>query len=326
MSVCVVSDGKPGHFNQSLGLLALLDERAGSTVEVPKPRSALKHLVLLAAWLCGRHAPLLRRLYRAYYGVDAPAAAEGRFVLSTGGDTLVANVILARLIARPNVFLGKRSPLTDRGVALVFAMEGRPLPGRVVVLDFGPMNVPVLPAPPRGGKPALLAVLVGGDSNEYAYDTDDYTALADALNQLCATRGLRLLLTTSRRTGVAGEQALRARLAPEHLADATWYHEAPRPVTRDYCTRADAILCSEDSGTMLTESIHYGRPVFSFRPRRQRTTAFYRLFLGRLAAHGVVFSDIAGVASLDIAGTAPARPADPAPLREAIHALLARQP
>lgn len=338
-ATCILSDGRPGHYNQSLGLVATLHAplRDATTLALPAPRRALKNPVLLLAWLGGRLPALLRLAYRLYYGVPPPPLPPGtRALLSTGGDTLVANIVLARLHALPNAFLGKRSPFTDLGVALLFAAEGRPVPGRVVVLDFGPVQAPASGVPPPATPPALLAVLVGGDSTEYRYTPADYAALADALNALCARTGLRLLLTTSRRTGTAGEQALRDGLRADCLADATWYATAPRPVTRDYCTRADAILCTVDSGTMLTESLQFGRPVFACRPAVGRPTPFYQRFLDRLAAQGVVFSDITGspgitdtrdtggLAGIDPAGTPPARPPDLGAATDAFARLLAR--
>lgn len=307
---CVLSDGRPGHFNQSLGILAAT--APGTTgprvIDLPATRRVLKHLVLLGILLAGHHAGLLRRLYRFYYRGDLPTLDDCGLLVSTGGDTLVASIVIARLRRCPNVFIGKRSPFTDHGVDLVFAAEGEDVPGRVVVLDFGPMNVPPVTPPARKDKPETIAVLVGGDSNEYRYAASDYTALADALNRLCARTGVRLLLTTSRRTGSAGEAILRERIAPEHLADATWYGSAPRPVTRDYCLRADAILCSEDSGTMLTETIHYARPVIAFHPETRRLTPFYTAFLARLAGKGVRFGSIPALAALDPGGVAPAVP------------------
>lgn len=306
----VLSDGRPGHFNQSLGVLAANAPGAAGpqVIDLPATHRALKHLVLLGVLLAGHHAGLLRRLYRLYYGGDVPKLDNCELILSTGGDTLVASIVIARLQRCANVFIGKRSLFTDRGVDLVFAAEGQDIPGRVVVLDFGPMNVPPVPPPARKGKPETLAVLIGGDSNEYRYVVDDYIALADALNHLCSRTGARLLLTTSRRTGDTGEAILRERIAKEHLLDATWYGSAPRPVTRDYCLRADAILCSEDSGTMLTETIHYSRPVIAFHPATRRLTPFYTAFLARLAGKGVRFGNIPELANLDIGSVTPAIP------------------
>lgn len=321
----VLSDGRPGHFNQSLGLLAALPvhRRSHRLVALPAPRRALKHLVLLCAWLAGGHAGVCRMLFRLYYGIEAPTAQAGcGLLVSTGGDTLVANVLLARMLRTPNVFLGKRSPWTDIGIRLLFISAGKPVPGRAVLLALPPSNTPLqVSAPPRT-PPATVAVLIGGDSNEYRWQEDDFRALADALNALCARHGVRLLLTTSRRTGARGDELLRNGLRAEFLAEATWYATAPRPVMRDYCTQADIILCSEDSGTMLTEAIQFGRPVAAFHPSARHTTPFYEDFLARLRSHHVQFCAIPALAELALPQLPVAAPVDLTAAAAALAALL----
>lgn len=319
----VLSDGRPGHFNQSLGLLSALpaDLAAHRLVTLPPPRKIVKNIALLLAAFAG--PALARALFRLYYGSEPPPAQDCRLLVSTGGDTLVANLLLARLSGKPNVFIGKRSRITDRGIALVFASSGRAVPGRVVVLDFGPVNMPSLASNSKE-KSNTIAVLIGGNSTEYAYTETDYLALAGALNTLCARTGLRLLLTTSRRTGLHGEAILREHINTAHITEATWYNTAPQPVTRDYCTRADAILCSEDSGTMLTESIQFGKPVIGYHPAQRHTTAFYNNFLDKLRGHRVVFTGINGIATIDPQALPPAVPVDITPVSTALHALLKR--
>jgi hypothetical protein len=134
----------------------------------------------------------------------------------------------------------------------------------------------VLPLPPVPGElarplpaadgEALIAVLVGGDGAGYVFKDADWRAFATGLATLARREGARLLLTTSRRTGAAAEAILRAALPAELLADAVWWSQAPRKVMRDFLAAARAIVVTEDSLSMVAESIYSAHPVISVSP------------------------------------------------------------
>jgi len=170
----------------------------------------------------------------------------------------------------------------------------------------------------------LCAVLVGGESQEFHYVEADYRILAQALNRICGRQRMRLLITTSRRTGGAGENVLRATLDPRHIAEATWYGEAPRPVATAYCEASDLIVVTEDSGTMLTEALAFAKPLISVRPENIAISPFFSDFLGRVVGQGLHRCPISGVAELDISTLSPARPVDNSELVANIRQLLAR--
>ena len=299
-SFVILSDGRAGHYNLSTGLLSGFDPTATPRMlDLPAPRKPLKRLVLLGSTLF-RHCPrILKTLYQAYYGTPPPAILTEKLIVSTGGDTLVANIILAAVHGIPNIFLGRRSWFTHAGVRLLVTTAGKPVTDRVLVLPLAPVSAPAMPGPPRSGPIRLMAVLIGGDSNEYRYTAADYSTLAASLNKLCARTGIRLLLSTSRRTGLANETVLRETLDPSVIEEATWYNSAPRPVSQDYYRRADCILCGEDSGTMLTEAIAWRKPVLAFRPQDCRTTNFYNNFLRRVADCHVCFHSLEELANAE---------------------------
>lgn len=321
-AILLLDDGRPGHANQSRGLLALAGRHDPRTCRLPSPRRALKRIALPLAWLFRRSPVMLRRVFRAYYGIDVPPADGVRLVVSTGGDTLVANIVLSLLHDCPNIFVGKRSRFALRGVSLLLTSGGPAIAGRVVPLEFAPVVTPPCDHPGNPAAPRAIAVMIGGDSSEYRYDDADYALLGSGLARLCEHTGARLLLTTSRRTGAAGEAALRAALPPAFILDATWYQEAPRPVVASYCCRADIIICSEDSGTMLTEALQYGKPVIAFHPRQRHTTDFYESFLARLRARGVAFTGIGALGTIDATRLPRTQPVDMRPLIDSLQRIL----
>ena len=283
----VLDDGRPGHVNQSWGLVQQFDPHLhnASSSRLPAPRSWLKRPVLLLLLLAQSQPLLLRLLYKLYYRSHPPLHSPADLLISTGGDTLIANIILARLWQLPNIFLGKESRVTSRTVD-------------------------------------LLITIAAGDSQEYQYGKADYEALADSLNELCQQQGWQLLMTTSRRTGAIAEAILRSRLEASYVAEATWYAEQPKPTAGLYSSRASIIFCSEDSGSMLTESLLYGKPVVAFHPTVRRLTPPNQNLLDRIAKHGVVTSTISALAKLRLSGLMPAQPVDYSMLTNAVQRLI----
>ena len=264
LAVWLLSDGAPGHLSQSRGIVDALatrrevevvtvDLRVRSTLWKRLGRLALPHIRDAAGWF--------RRIYGA-----PPPPGRPELIVSSGANTLLANALLARLHHVPNVYSGTLKGYDPAAFSRVFT---------VVPLDVACNHVLPLPPvpgelarplpPPPGGEP-LLAVLIGGDGAGYTFKDQDWRTFADGLAALSPRENARLLLTTSRRTGAAAETLLREHLPAELLADAVWWSQAPRKVMRDFLAAAQAIVVTEDSLSMVAESLYSGRPVLSVAP------------------------------------------------------------
>lgn len=301
--VWVVSDGKPGHYNQSRGVVLALQrlgpvEQSWINVRLRSglwrvPLTLLLNLVPGAlrvfplAWAC-EHDPL-------------PVARPDVIVVA-GGRAVFAAILLARSTGAALVYCGSLRRLAPRHFTAVLTLERQADHPANVVVEFPPMPVDRDDAARRGaelrarlsaGATPLWAVLVGGDGAGFSYDDADWRALARGMSERARAVGARLLVTTSRRTGADADALLRAEFDPAVLADAVWYSVAPRAVLAEYLGAASRVYCTADSMSMLMESIVAGRPVYAMRPRACRPDARYRAVLGRLAAeHRVVRVDI----------------------------------
>lgn len=207
--------------------------------------------------------------------------------MSSGANTLLANALLARQHAVPNVYSGTLKgydpaafdcvfTVVALGVACNHVLPLPPVPGELAH-----------PLPAAGGEP-LIAVLVGGDGAGYVFKDADWRAFADGLAALARREGARLLLTSSRRSGAAAEDLLRASLPPELLADAVWWSQAPRKVMRRFLVAASAIVVTEDSLSMVAESLYSGRPVISVSPAMAQPNANDGAALQGYAARGLL--------------------------------------
>lgn len=125
------------------------------------------------------------------------------------------------------------------------------------------------PPPPTGNGP-VLAVLIGGRSKGFDFTASDADTLAANLQRLQAESGVRLLVTTSRRTGAA----IAARLAATLAGPATRFWSPDDPTAGPnplfaFLHHADAVLVTGDSVSMMSEACSLNRPVgiVPMRPR-----------------------------------------------------------
>lgn len=323
LAVWLLSDGAPGHLSQSRGIVDALATRRAvqvTTVEL-KVRSALwKRLGRLAL----PHIRDAAGWFRRIYGV-APPPGRPELIVSSGASTLLANALLARLHRVPNVYSGTLKGYDPAAFDCVFS-----------VVPLGVSCNHVLPLPPVPGELArplpaasgaepLTAVLIGGDGAGYAFTDADWRAFAAGLATLARRENARLLLTTSRRTGAAAEALLREKLPAELLADAVWWSQAPRKVMRDFLSAAQAIVVTEDSLSMVAESLYSGRPVLSVAPAIALPNANDGAALRGYVERGLLArSPIAGLADAAFPSRTAAIPDVQAKIAEVVLSLLER--
>lgn len=289
--ILVLSDGKPGHDSQTAGMVEALERVTGAPVERLDLRLRVKglrvglHAALAAAARLppGRRGAAARAALGFGYRLGRPWPRRAAAVVSTGGDTLYANALLALATGAPNLFAGSLRGVGHghftRIVTNRSAGASRALPNAVVL--------EVAPVAKRGGRerrpgPFTVAILVGGDGSGYRFGREDWQALAARLAEIDRT-GARVLLTTSRRTGPEGEAILaEAAAGCAGLERAVFYGRAPEPAMPDYLARADAFVVTPESASMVTEAVLTGRPVLLAGPPPERPEPRHERFLAQL--------------------------------------------
>lgn len=120
-----------------------------------------------------------------------------------------------------------------------------------------------LPAP-------RIALLVGGNSGQYRIDADTARRMGEAVARRARETGGSVLVSTSRRTGAAAEQALRGALAgvPVHFHGSGAAGDNPY---LGYLAWADELVVTADSESMLVECASLGKPL-SIHPLPERTS------------------------------------------------------
>ncbi len=290
LQVLLLADDRPGHYHLSQGVVAALKRLADvETTELRISRRALVPTRSLR-WLNSRGtAP--ERVLQMGYGVDAAALPRADLVISAGGETLPANVAAARALGAQNIFCGSLRTVAPEDVSLTVTSYQRfaGKPGHLVALKPSAIDPAELGRPkavPQYGAanpPKLAGLLIGGDSGLFHYREEEWRRLLDFARQLSAQWGTRWLISTSRRTpDPIAEEVFALAKDKDVVADFLDYRWAGPGTLPKIFGRAEVIVCSEDSSTMISEAIAARLPVIGVSPEKhsfKAEEAEYREFL-----------------------------------------------
>jgi mitochondrial fission protein ELM1 len=133
--------------------------------------------------------------------------------------------------------------------------------------------------------PRLAGLLIGGNAGPFRYRRGEWERLLDFARGLSKAWGTRWLVSTSRRTPdfVADRVAELAKNESviAHFID---YRTAGPGTLPDVFRKAEVIVCTEDSSTMVSEAVSARLPVVGVAPKAHRFTdeeSAYREFLVR---------------------------------------------
>jgi hypothetical protein len=258
-TVWVLSDVRPGHANQALGVA----EALGWPFTVKPLRYS--HLARLPNALLGDRTWSLTAAARASLTEPWPdlviaagrrAAPSARWLKRQRADLLLAHLMW---------------PGSARAFDLIAVPEHDRVAGRPGLIRT--VGSPSRVTPPRLQAAAArlapqladlprprIACLVGGGRRAARFTPADAALLAQRASACARLYGGSLLVTTSRRTGVACEDSLARSLEAPHLLH-RWTMNDDNPYL-GILGSADALIVTGDSASMCSEACATGRPVF----------------------------------------------------------------
>ena len=270
-----ISDGRPGHYHLAEGVIAALERLANAetqTVLIKRRRMVpgrYLRMLVTANWC----AP--DQLLKMGYGLDAGELKSADLIVSSGGETLPVNLAARRLLGAENIFIGSTRGIAEQEFSLIVSSYERhkDLPRYLVTLkpsalDPGALGRPErVPAFDADNPPRLAGLLVGGDSGLFKYKDDEWHELFNFAREVARKWGTRWLVSTSPRTPPNIAQAA-FDLAKDNqvVADFIDYKLAGPGTLEKIFSRADVIVCSEDSSTMISESVWARLPVVGVSP------------------------------------------------------------
>jgi hypothetical protein len=238
LTVWVVSDGKPGHVNQSLGLAEALARATPSTIHI------LPALPAWRAWL----ALLLKRAL----GLTLP---QPDLIVGAGHATHLTLLAVRRTHGGRTVVLMKPSlPRRCFDLCIIPEHDGVAADARTLVSE-GALNR-IRPATARDASHGLL--LIGGTSPHFEWDGDAIQTQIKSI--LARTPDLQWTLTTSRRTP---EDFLAQLPAAPNLSIVP--HTATSPDwLPEQLARSGTVWVTPDSASMVFETLTAGAAVGVF--------------------------------------------------------------
>ena len=267
----LISDGRPGHYRQSEGVVASLSRRGPIVVDrleiglrLPLPKALVPKLgrLLPPGWFLP-----------AVHGVAPGRMEKPDIIVSAGGATLAAHVGLARVWNVANVFSGStRGFALDRFRLVLTPYASVAEPPKVVAgpqpTPFDPDRVP-FPRPIQSTadmRGARVSILIGGPTWYAAFEPDDWRRLASLAEALVEKLGCRLTIVTSPRTPSAAYDhvlPLAGKLAGAvSLID--FRTAGPGSIERSF--DCDLVLVTSDSMSMMTEAALSRRPAVALVP------------------------------------------------------------
>ena len=261
LSIWVVSDGRAGIENQSLGLAEAVADLVPTQITRQtvawKPAfdrlpSGLKQMWMLeqgGELLTGPHYP---DLWIATGRASLPLSV--RIKAASKGKTLVVQTQDPRWKSHAYdlIIAPEHDAISGDNVLSILGSPHRITPQRLAAAAPAfATRIDPLPHP-------RLAVMIGGRSKAFDLTPDHAANLADQIRQAVLTSGGSLLLTFSRRTPPQAQAIMTDRLG--HLPGWIWDGTGDNPLF-GFLNRADHVLVTEDSANMAAEAASTGKPV-----------------------------------------------------------------
>jgi len=242
-TLLVLSDGKPGHLNQSLAFAGLLGLPA-EVREVTFAFAGAKGLSYLLDRL-GLLSPHLFRLKGALPECCAVAAA--------GSATYYAAKVIARQLGVPAAaIMLPRGYRYDFDLILAQAHDRPPRRANILTLPINlcrPRPQGLVAAVP--GK-ASVALVIGGPSRHFQMDPETLRSQIERIFALFPDADL--LVTSSRRTPAAVEALLESFPFRRRVL----YSREPINPIPDFLAISDYVFVTEDSTSMISEAVSFG--------------------------------------------------------------------
>ena len=283
MRAILLSDGKPGHYNQSLGVIERMPECEYHWIDVKfrsKQRDNLLRVLMrlfggfrLPRWLIKAclHMALQQDILNEIYAV------EPDFILSTGSSVAAPNLLIGQLFDAKTVTCRRPSPVGIHhfDLAILPRMYWSPRRNRANVCKT--LGVPnrVRPEKLETQRNKLqtdldlsdqrrIGVLIGGEDRYYTITETTALRLIEVLQQFATKWDSQLLLTTSRRTPLPVENLISKCLSNTQYCPILVLAHGENSLTDPVGTifaLSDVIIVTEDSFSMVCEAASSGKRV-----------------------------------------------------------------
>lgn len=272
MRILILSDGIPGHVNQSIGICHMLQGETNCTFEVHELawklhflRSPLKIFIrFLCSFLNTFTAHLIQGLFKPIMVQDFD------LIVAAGGNTMALNAAVGLIHKIPNIQLGSPRGIPSRLFSVHLTSEKFDDHPSNIVFDITPNKY----SPSNCSRASInfhpqdfILLLIGGDGIGYTYSFSEYERFIDNINEFSKHSNNEILCVTSRRTDPKVENLFfqNIKQISEH---SIWFHQggANADLAKLFGS-AQHIMVTEDSAMMISEAISSGNLVTTIYPK-----------------------------------------------------------
>ncbi len=297
--IVILSDGKPGHYNQSLGIMDQLSDDEYQLVEI-NFRSKWHDNILRIFLSLFPGGKLTDKVIWSilFFSLTEETISKLKniqsvaLILSTGSSVAAVNLLLGQLLDAKTVTCRPPSPVGTRqfDLAILPRLYWRQ-PERINVCRT--LGVPNRISPERlehfrplsqkvsSSQRSKIGLLIGGNSPLHNISKKVATRWIDFLLQLVKSRKWQVLLSTSRRT---------PKVIEEYIADIVKDRNDDFPINlfshqtssssqfkfEHILANSDLLLVTEDSFSMVCEACSSGKPVVILEVERTQPNWRYR--------------------------------------------------
>ena len=276
--VLIISDQIPGHFNQSIGICALLNENIGvkyTIIEMHWRINAFRFLFrIISRMLCKNLTNFNSKLIVSFFKEIDVSGYD--LLIASGGNTFFINAALSKLHGIPNIQLGSPRGIKSELFNAHLTAERYSNSKNNIVYDVTPNKYSPKACISNNEIEKKILLLFGGNGIGYEYSDRDIKNITETMNSLTEKNKKELICVTSRRSKENHENILRQNL--NNLSKRSiWFHRGGENADlRDLFSLSDFIFVTEDSAMMISESISSGKTVTTLFPEKVVTPKRYK--------------------------------------------------
>ncbi len=293
-NILIISDGIPGHFNQSKGVASILAKRHISRISIVDLKFKSYQLRGFITFLSRLLMRMPNKLTAKFTSFLYSSIDTNKFdlVIASGGNTAAFTAALKILNDVPLIQLGSPRGLhSSLFNALVTAERYHEDSSNVIASITPNLYSPEVCASAAKEKDLKehLLFLIGGEGIGYSYQKKEWDSLIVVIKNLYKKTNLPITIVTSRRSDPEVEKKFQSDLKNIPLEYSVWFHKGAKDFNlAPLFGSAKNIFVTEDSAMMISESISSGKPVTTLFPINIKSPMRYKAHIHKYLDLGLI--------------------------------------
>jgi hypothetical protein len=302
IKVLLLTDTKSGHESVSIGFIEIVEKKYQIRTKTAIAKLTFSPLKFFLKYLINFFPNMPKWFICSTlfisYKINAKQIQRPDIIISTGGNTSFANILLSRYWNCINIYLSSLRGLKPENFTLIYSIIDNKIPNEIV-LETTPVSLKtdqkmideLAVKYNINQEQTVWALLIGGDSNEYKYSTEEYTDLVKKIIELAKKHGAKLLITTSRRTPVEAEKQIQKLTNGNNSVIKTiLYNQKPEKLMGFFISCSSIVFCTEDSSSMITEVVQSQKPLYTLYPAKKNYHKKYDAFISKMKKMHFLYS------------------------------------